>query len=315
MKRTIYTLSVLFLSFALLQGCKKEEKPKLEVSSGDVVKYAKYAAAGYKEPELKTWGATLAKTESVVLLETLNVKVKGKDTEVAKIKLSDNSVLYLSASHLGDKPVVFIEETKAYVRNNASSKVYVLIPKGTIGFVLEENGEWIQVYVGKIGEKWVTKQWVNSGFTSEDSKVQDARILDESVSTLSSDKSKPDQLKLANENLNNLASSGGIFADLARNALGMENSVEEPGGMDEPGHGGPDMDMGTVNTAAGLKMRDKPDVSGNSIALIPDKTELEIIEFASETVTIAGKEGTWVKVKWNGQTGWVFGGFLNIVSP
>ena len=74
MKKVIYTLSLLFLSLILLQGCKKGDKQALDLAPGDVVKYAKFATAVYKDQEMKTWAATLSKTEPVKLLETLNIR-------------------------------------------------------------------------------------------------------------------------------------------------------------------------------------------------------------------------------------------------
>lgn len=234
MKKFIYTLFAVLLSVALIQGCKKgEEKKQLEVKPGDVVKYAKYITAAYKDQEMKTWGATLSKTESVKLLETLTVTIKNAPVEVAKVKLSDNTVMFMNAKNLGDKPVVFTEDTKAFVRNNASSKVFAIIPKGTIGFVLQENAEWIQVYIGQVDGKWITQQWVNSGFTADNAIVQDARIYEEAAAVLAKADSKPDQKKQAEENLNNLITSNGIFADLARKVM---NPVENSGGVVTPGN-------------------------------------------------------------------------------
>lgn len=183
------------------------------------------ARSGLIDQEMKTYGATLSKTESVKLLETLNVTIKNAVVEVAKVKLSDNTVLYVNAKNLGDKPVVFTEDTKAFVRNNISSKVFAIIPKGTIGFVLQENAEWIQVYVGKIDDKWITQQWVNSGFTADNATVQDARIYEESAAVLAKADSKADQKKQAEENLKNLVSANGIFSEMARKVLFPEEGA------------------------------------------------------------------------------------------
>lgn len=306
MKKVFYVLSLLCLSFILIQGCKKGEKQAMDVAPGDIVKYAKYSSAAYKDQELKTWGATLAKTEPVKLVETLNVPVKGGTVEVAKIKLSDNTILYIAPKNLADKPVVFIEDTKAYIRNNASSKVFAIIPKGTIGFVLQENADWIQVYVGQLDGKWITAQWVNSGFTAEDARIQEAKLYEESAAILKNPASKADQKKLAEENLKNLSTSTGIFAEMALALLGPVNGDENSStGTDDAGLG-----EATVQTAAGLRMRDQPSTSGKEIVLIPDGNTVKIIEKGTAEETIGTKTSIWYKVEWNGNRGWVFGGFL-----
>ena len=310
MKKFIYTFIVLMLSMVLIQGCKKSDKQGIDTAPGEIVKYAKASTAAYKDQELKTWGATLAKTEPVKLLEILNVPVKGKPAEIAKVKLSDNTILYVVAANLADKPVVFIEDTKAYERNNASSKVFAIIPKGTIGFVLQENAEWIQVYVGQLEGKWITKQWVNSGFTSEEIRVHEAKLFEESAAILKNTAAKPDQKKQAEANLKDLSSSTGIFADMARNLLGPADGMGVPENemKGEGSEGGPS--QAKVQTAAGLTMRDQPSTSGKPIVVIPDGSSVQIIATGSTEETIAGKTSVWYQVDWNGNRGWVFGGFL-----
>jgi len=306
MKRIIYTLSVLCLSLILIQGCKKGDKQALNVAPGDIVKYAKFSTAVYKDQELKTWGATLSKTEPVKLLETLNIPIKGTASEIAKVKLSDNTVLFTPLKNLADKPVVFMEDTKAYVRNNASSKVFAIIPKGTIGFVLQENAEWIQVYIGQLDGKWITAQWVNSGFTAEDIRVQEAKLFEESAAIFKNTASKADQKKLAEDNLKNLSTSTGIFAEMALALLGPANG----GGESSTDTDGAALGEATVQAAAGLTMRDQPGTGGKSIVIIPDGNTVKILDKGTSEETIAGKTSIWYKVEWNGNKGWVFGGFL-----
>jgi hypothetical protein len=65
-----------------------------------------------------------------------------------------------------------------------------------------------------------------------------------------------------------------------------------------------------VGAKSGLMMREKPDVKGKTITLIPEGEELVLIEEKSEKINIAGKKGKWSKIKWKDKTGWVFGGFL-----
>ena len=311
MKKFIYTLSILFLSLSIMQGCKKSNQQGLDSASGELIKYAKFSTAAYKDQELKIWGATLAKTEPVKLMEILNVPVKGKPAEIAKVKLSDNTVLFVLAANLADKPVVFIEDTKAYERNNASSKVFAIIPKGTIGFVLQENAEWIQVYVGQLEGKWITKQWVNSGFTAEEIRVQEAKLYEESAAIMKNTAAKPDQKKQAEANLKDLSTSTGIFADMSRNLIAPSGESGDAGAdMNADGGNGGAYGEAKVQTAAGLTMRDKPSTSGKPIVVIPDGSSVQIITTGSTEETIAGKTSVWYQVDWNGNRGWVFGGFL-----
>jgi len=307
MKKVIYTFSILLLGFALIQGCKKSDKDKLNVAPGDIIKYAKSSTAVYKDQELKTWATTLSKTEPVKLQEMLNVQLKGAATEIAKVKLSDNTIVYVAAKNLADKPVVFIEDAKAYVRNNASSKVFAIIPKGTIGFVLQENAEWVQVYVGQVDDKWITQQWVNGGFTAEEIRVQEAKLYEESAAILKNASSKQDQKKQAEANLKDLTSSTGIFAEMAKKLIApADGAGNSSAGMNAiPASGD-----ATVQVSAGLTMRDKPSTAGASIVVIPDGTVVKITGKSPSEETIAGKTSAWYQVEWNGNTGWVFGGFL-----
>lgn len=310
MRKFIRFMPVMIIAFTflLLQGCNKGgDKQKLDIVPGDIVKYAKFTTSVYKEQELKTWEATLSKTEPVKLVETINVPLKGTSTEVSKVKLSDNTVVFILTKNLGDKPVVFIEDTKAYVRNNASSKVHAIIPKGTIGFVIQENAEWVQVYIGQLEGKWITQQWVNGGYTAEALRIQEAKLFEESTAILKNASSKPDQVKQAQANLKDLSNSTGIFAEMARNIL-------SPGGTQDAGSdmnaAGGDMPEVKVQAAAGLTMREQPGTSGTAIVIIPDGSTVKIIDKGSTEETISGKTGYWYKVDWNGRRGWVFGGFL-----
>ncbi len=311
MKKFIYTISIILLGLLLLQGCKKSDKPAMQVAPGDIIKYAKSSTTAYKEQELKTWGATLSKTEPVKLVEMLNVPVKNVSTEVAKVKLSDNTVLFVAAKNLADKPVVFIEDTKAYVRNNASSNVFAIIPKGTIGFVLQENGAWVQVYVGQIDNKWITQQWVSGGFTTEEVRVQEGKLYEESAAIYKNASSKPDQKKQAEANLKDLSSGSGIFAEMAKGVLGISGTGGSAS-TDTNSASGDTVSLGeaTVTAAAGLILREQPSTTAKAIIVIPDGNTVKITGKGTTEETIAGKTSVWYMIEWNGSRGWVFGGFL-----
>lgn len=66
----------------------------------------------------------------------------------------------------------------------------------------------------------------------------------------------------------------------------------------------------TVNTQSGLNVRDKPDSGGKKLGLVPFGETVEILETQNNEVTVAGKTGHWVKVKWKNINGWAFDAFL-----
>ena len=308
-QKAVIIISAISLAALLACGKSGADKPGLNLSEGPV-KYARATVSVFKDQDLKTWGSNLSKTEPVTLLETIKLQVKGAETEVAKVKLSDGTIMYINNKNLADKPVVFMEDTKAYVRNNASSKVYAVIPKGTIGFVVQEMGDWAQVYVGQIDGKWITKQWVNGGYSSEDARIQDAKNFEEASAVLKDSKSKPDQKLQALALLKELSESSGIFSEAAKNII-AGNSGE---GTDDSGSamdgGGPAFQEGTVEAAAGLTMREQPGTSSKSIVVIPNGSSVKILNKGTLEETIAGKTSSWYEVDWNGNKGWVFGGFL-----
>lgn len=66
----------------------------------------------------------------------------------------------------------------------------------------------------------------------------------------------------------------------------------------------------TVTAKAGLNVHDKADVSGKKIGMIPFGEKVEITETSPGEVTISGKTGHWVKIKWKKINGWAFDAFL-----
>ena len=81
-------------------------------------------------------------------------------------------------------------------------------------------------------------------------------------------------------------------------------------GMNGAGDNGANLGEATVQTAAGLTMRDQPGTSGKSIVVIPDGNTVKIISKGNSEETISNKTSVWYQVEWNGKRGWVFGGFL-----
>ena len=138
MKKNVALISALIILIAV--GCKKEtEKNKVDVSLAK--KYAKWNVRVYKEKELKKVSTYLSKGEPVDLMGTETVKIKGKSAEISRIKLTDDTIGFLNSLNLADRPVVFTENTKVYVRNNISSRVYHEIPRGTIAFIIAEKSK------------------------------------------------------------------------------------------------------------------------------------------------------------------------------
>ena len=66
----------------------------------------------------------------------------------------------------------------------------------------------------------------------------------------------------------------------------------------------------TVQADGGLRMRSAPNLEAERILTIPDDAQVEVIERKGETITVSGKSGQWTRVRYDSQTGWVFGGFL-----
>ncbi len=67
-----------------------------------------------------------------------------------------------------------------------------------------------------------------------------------------------------------------------------------------------DVESGTLN------MRDKPLLSSNVIARIPDGSVIDILYFDTETYYLEGERGKWVKVKYANQEGWVWNKYIII---
>ena len=165
--------------------------------------------------------------------------------------------------------------------------------------------------MGQLDNKWLTQQWVNGGFTAEDIRVQEAKLFEESAAAYKNASSKPDQKKQAEANLKDLSTSSGIFADMAKSIQGISggNGTVNP---DMNGTAGDTASLGeaTVQTAAGLTLREQPSTSAKAIIVIPDGNTVKITGKGTTEETIAGKTSVWYMIEWNGSKGWVFGGFL-----
>jgi len=216
------------LIFAVaIGGCKKGK----EEGAADIVltkKYARYRIAVYTDKELKTWLATLDKAEPVDLIGQEDVTIKTKTVTLASIKLSTEKKGYVKADALADRPVVFTEDTKARVRNNAAARVWAIIPKGTIGFVIDEKADWVQIHVGKINDKWVTKHWVKNGFSGDENLMSEALDFEREAAVLAKGEPGSAKYKAAEEAIKKIESeSTSIFKDMAGELLQKSSKKEE----------------------------------------------------------------------------------------
>jgi lipoprotein LenA len=212
---------IIAMAFLFLPGCNKGDDAGKEVTLAK--KYAKFKAGVYKEAELKTWLATLEKAEDVNLLgEEKKTDSKGAVVEVSKVKLADDSVGYINSKQLADAPIVFVNETKAYVRPTSGSTVFAVIPKGELGFIIGEKGLWVQVYVGEINGKQVTQQWVETGYSNDPKIIIEAKDYISAVNALKEkDSEKAAQAKAG---LEKLSEGTSVIADMAKEKLGLSKA-------------------------------------------------------------------------------------------
>lgn len=228
---------IILIMASVLVACKekKQEEPVAEEPTSEQ-KFAKFRIGVSENPDLKKSFTVLAKAESVEQLEVL--PSEDQDKAVAKIKLSDNSIGFVKARHLGGQPVVFTRETKAFERPNATSRVKQTIPVGAIGFIMDEirdiEDNWDQIYVGKIEDTWVTDEWVDGGFEMNSDLLLEARDLEEARKTLLDEKAKDEAKSEALEKLEKLKSSSTVIAQVANEfaeeleAKGQEDVPDAP---------------------------------------------------------------------------------------
>ncbi|MCX7677622.1 MAG: lipoprotein LenA [Spirochaetes bacterium] len=223
MRKTLIVLSLFAVCVAF--SCKKESDTQQQ-EAVLAKKYAKYRVIIRKEAEMKNWAATLEKGEDVDLLQEFeSVDKDGKKITVAKVRLTDGVVGFVESRHLADKVIVFIGETPAYIRPTVGSKVHCKIPKGTIAFVVGEQANWKKIYAGKIGNVWVTEQWVQDGYSTDPQLLRDARMYEMAVEQLAAEKDS--EKVAAKQKLVELSQGDGIFAGLAQEKLAAIESQSE----------------------------------------------------------------------------------------
>lgn len=72
--------------------------------------------------------------------------------------------------------------------------------------------------------------------------------------------------------------------------------------------------MARITARSGLNMRSKPALKAPVLAVIPHGGRVPVLGETGEPFPVEGKQGRWTKVVFNGKQGWVFGGYLRIVS-
>jgi len=221
-----YILAAVIFSLIMTFACKEEPKPVPTQDNSPIAsKCAKYAVNVYKDKERTAWLATLSKAEIVDLLSTEIISDnKGAVAEVAYIRLSDGKEGYLETKHLAIRTIVFTQDTKAYQRNNTGSKLNPTIAAGTLGFVIDEKAEWLQVYIGQVDGQWRTQEWINEGFSTEANLITDAKLYEEALVTLRNKDAKDSEKTEAIKKLQGLKTST-LFSEKAEELLQSFNEL------------------------------------------------------------------------------------------
>lgn len=219
MKKIITGLIVLFV--LLVVGCgekaEKEAPEETEIEKPKVEKlHAKYRASVFEDKDLKKFASVLAKGEEVTLEEVIKTTIKQKEVEVAKIKQADDSIVYILRRHLGGDPIVITEDdVEVKIKPTDMSDTYVRIDKGTVAFIEDTKGEWTKIYVGKVKynnkEKWLTGQWIKSGYSKDIDLVLDALKFEKAMEKL---KENPED-EVAKDTIESLIEKNNIISELA----------------------------------------------------------------------------------------------------
>ena len=66
-----------------------------------------------------------------------------------------------------------------------------------------------------------------------------------------------------------------------------------------------------IDAPDGMRMREQPDSSSNTVTVIPSFSKVLLIEETGEEMTLQDHTGRWSFIEWDGQRGYVFGGYLS----
>lgn len=301
MKKLLLVVSIVLL----VAGCSKSASQNDENMDNEGVEQidmgnsmiSRYRASIYKEPELKTWVATLSKAERVNVLEEID-----GEQPLARVQLSDGTEGYIKSNLLATKAVVIVKDgTVAYNRNNMTSGQVGVIPAGVIAMVVEEMGEWMKVSIGELpdGTK-IYNRWIKEGYSDDQSLLADAAMYEYSMDILNG-KAKGDE-SVARKTLEGLSTKGTVISDLATAALSGSSvqAYEYPDGSE----------LTKVLAGSSLKLRSEPSTDASELTVIPGGATVAVLEVTGEEIELSGKTGKWTKINYKGQIGWAFGGFL-----
>lgn len=59
-----------------------------------------------------------------------------------------------------------------------------------------------------------------------------------------------------------------------------------------------------------LNMRDQPSLSSNILLKIPDSSIVDILYYDTNTFVLDGKSGTWCRIKYADEEGWIWGNYV-----
>ncbi len=298
-------------------GCKKE--PETIRDEGAMTKkYARFKTGAYGDRELKKVLTSVSKGEPVDLLGFEKVSINKREIDVSRIRLSGDRLGFLKSEFLAEKPAIFTEETKSYVKNSAGSESSFTIPMGALGFIVEEKANWTRIFFGNIytgtgTKKWIEDKWVQGGFVTDEKMIPEACAYEEASFIMADNSSSVKDFDTAREILTRLKNGNGIYSELGKIKLAELDLRQGNSPEVDLTHDNAAMEKSRVVTSkGGLRLRESPDLNGTKIDLIPEGGMVELLEVSGDEVTISGTTGRWSRVRWKHKTGWVFGGFLSV---
>jgi|GEM_PF-1360916 len=216
MKKIVIILIVLM---ALSTACNRGKTSKKD----EVIakKYCIVNLGVYKTKMQKKAIKWMTRGESLSLLGTEMVTpVNKKAYEVSKVQISSGEIGYATSKYLGEKPAVFIKDTRTFSSNNKTSRILGKIPRGSLGFIMEEKAGWAKVYAvfyEKGKKKTVWMQWIQDGYSSDEDLMVDARIYEsiQKMMAAAPGKITDKDISKIEKDIDDLAGKTNIFAELA----------------------------------------------------------------------------------------------------
>jgi len=101
-----------------------------------------------------------------------------------------------------------------------------------------------------------------------------------------------------------------VKSDIESNKVGGTNSGNSLGEKEAVGLPEKTQNIRLVDAESGLKMRYEPSLEATVRQIIPFGEKVNLLEEQTEEITIGGRNGVWSRISWDGNYGWVFGGFL-----